>query len=96
MEFAGGSPLGISVKSPRIDIDKTVHWKDSIVAKFTGGVGALFKKHKVTVVKGGPDVDGKTVEVKTADRTVTISCRICCWLPVPCRWRCRTCRLAGA
>lgn len=62
--YSGESPLGIQVQKPRIDIAQTVRWKDGIVGKLTGGVGALLKKHKVTVIKGWAKVvDGKTVEV---------------------------------
>ena len=62
--FMGGSPLGIHVEAARIDITQTVRWKDGIVARLTGGVGALLKKHGVKVVKGWASiVDGKTVDV---------------------------------
>lgn len=61
---AGTSPLGIGVQSPTLDVSKTVAWKDGIVKRLTGGVGALLKKHGVRVVNGwGQIVDGKTVEV---------------------------------
>ncbi|MGZ3180978.1 MAG: FAD-dependent oxidoreductase, partial [Telluria sp.] len=62
--YADGSALGISVAKPKIDIKQTVAWKDGIVARLTGGVGALLKKNGVHVVKGRAQiVDGKTVEV---------------------------------
>ncbi len=62
--FMGDSTLGIHVESARIDIAQTVRWKDGIVARLTGGVGALLKKHGVRVVKGWAQiVDGKTVDV---------------------------------
>ena len=60
----GDSPLGIRVEAPTIDIARTVQWKDGIVAKLTGGVGALLKKNGVKVVNGWAKiVDGKTIEV---------------------------------
>lgn len=66
--YSGESPLGIQVQKPRIDVSQTVRWKDEIVGKLTGGIGALLKKHKVTVVKGWAKVvDGKTVEVIQTD-----------------------------
>ena len=76
-DYAGQSPLGIQVASARIDIAKTVLWKNGIVGKLTGGVGALLKKHKVTVIKGWATiVDGKTIDVSNADgSTVRITCR---------------------
>ncbi len=66
--YAGDSPLGISAAAPSIDIARTVGWKDGIVKRLTGGVGALLKKNDVQVIHGlARIVDGKTVEVKTAE-----------------------------
>ena len=66
--YAGESALGIAVDAPRIDIAKTVAWKDGIVGKLTGGVGALLKKNGVEVVRGWATLlDGKTAEVETPD-----------------------------
>ncbi|MDP1900859.1 MAG: dihydrolipoyl dehydrogenase [Rubrivivax sp.] len=65
---AGASALGIHVDAPRLDLAQTVRWKDGIVRRLTGGVGALLKKHGATVVRGWASiVDGKTVEVRPAD-----------------------------
>jgi dihydrolipoamide dehydrogenase len=62
--FMGDHALGIHVEGARIDIAQTVRWKDGIVARLTGGVGALLKKHGVKVIKGWAHVvDGKTVDV---------------------------------
>ncbi|KAF1059287.1 MULTISPECIES: dihydrolipoyl dehydrogenase [Burkholderia] len=62
--YAKESPLGISVASPAIDIGRTVAWKDGIVARLTGGIGTLMKRHGVDVLQGEARViDGKTVEV---------------------------------
>ncbi|RNF28348.1 dihydrolipoamide dehydrogenase [Massilia aurea] len=70
------SPLGISVDSPRIDLARTVAWKDGIVKRLTGGVGLLLKKQGVRVVHGWARVlDGKTVEVEAdGQETVRIRC----------------------
>ncbi|MWV18486.1 dihydrolipoyl dehydrogenase [Pseudomonas sp. L-22-4S-12] len=63
-EYAAHSPLGIQVQAPRIDIARTVAWKDGIVDRLTSGVAALLNKHGVTVVQGWARiVDGKTVAV---------------------------------
>lgn len=76
--FTGDGGLGIRVDSARIDIAQTVRWKDGIVARLTGGVGALLKKHKVRVVQGWAHiVDGKTVDVH-AERGVGSVQRIQC------------------
>ncbi len=65
---AAGSPLGIRVKDPQIDIAQTVRWKDGIVQRLTGGVGALLRKAGVQVLKGWAHIDdGKTVTVKAAE-----------------------------
>ncbi|SDF90233.1 dihydrolipoyl dehydrogenase [Paraburkholderia phenazinium] len=64
LQYAETSPLGIRVRAPEIDIERTVAWKDGIVQKLTRGVGALLKKHGVKVVQGDAHViDGKTVDV---------------------------------
>ncbi|MEZ5606927.1 MAG: dihydrolipoyl dehydrogenase [Burkholderiaceae bacterium] len=63
-----GSPLGIRVSDPQIDIAQTVRWKDGIVQRLTGGVGALLRKAGVKLLKGWAHIeDGKTVSVKMAD-----------------------------
>jgi len=72
------SPLGITSAEPRIDIERTVAWKDGIVKKLTGGVGALLKKNGVKLVNGWATIlDGKTVEVRpegAEEATVRIRC----------------------
>lgn len=77
-QYAGGSALGISAEAPAIDIARTVAWKDGIVKRLTGGVGALLKKHGVQVIKGWATIiDGKTVEViedGDDDTPLRISC----------------------
>jgi dihydrolipoamide dehydrogenase len=70
------SPLGISVDAARIDLARTVAWKDGIVKRLTGGVGALLKKQAVRVLHGWARVlDGKTVEVQAdGQEAVRIRC----------------------
>jgi len=64
---AGHSPLGISVNKPRIDLKKTVAWKDGIVNRLTQGVTALLKKQQVRLIHGHAQIlDGKTVDVAGA------------------------------
>jgi len=63
----GTSPLGISAGKPRIDIKKTVAWKDGIVKRLTDGVTALLKKQHVRLIHGHARIqDGKTVDVAGA------------------------------
>jgi dihydrolipoamide dehydrogenase len=62
--YTDNSPLGIAVSTVNIDVARTVQWKDGIVKRLTGGVGALLRKHGVQVIKGWARIlDGKTVEV---------------------------------
>lgn len=66
--YANSSALGISASKPKLDLTKTVAWKDGIVKRLTGGVGGLLKKNKVRTLKGWASfIDGKTVDVKTAE-----------------------------
>src|SRR3954465_8896491 len=62
--FTGDNALGIRVQDPTLDLAKAQKWKDGVVGKLTGGVGALLRKNGVQVVQGWARiVDGKTVEV---------------------------------
>src|SRR5215468_8597868 len=45
-------PHGIAVSSPKIDVAKMQSRKDAIVSKMTKGVEFLFKKNKITWLKG--------------------------------------------
>lgn len=74
--YAAGSPLGIRVAAPAIDVAQTLAWKDGVVARLTEGIGGLLKKHGVNVVTGWARiVDGKTVEVRQAQGgTVRLGC----------------------
>jgi dihydrolipoamide dehydrogenase len=73
--YAGESPLGIRAGAPTIDVTRTVAWKDGIVKRLTGGVGALLKKNGVTVVRGWARIlDGKTVDVETGGDARRIRC----------------------
>ncbi len=68
-----GSPLGITLADPAIDLARTVAWKDGIVSRLTDGVTGLLKKAKVTLLTGtGRFVDGKTVRVETDSGPQTI------------------------
>lgn len=72
------SPLGITAGNPRIELGRTIAWKDGIVRKLTGGVAALLKKQGVRLVNGWAAIlDGKTVEV-TPDGADRPAMRIRC------------------
>jgi dihydrolipoamide dehydrogenase len=76
--YSGDSPLGIVAEGVKIDVSRTVAWKDGIVKRLTGGVGALLRKHGVQVIKGWARIlDGKTAEVTepgAAEGSMRISC----------------------
>ena len=72
--FGDGNALGISASQPRIDLGRTIAWKDGIVQRLNSGVAGLLKKAKVRLIDGQADiVDGKTVTVGTADGPVRIT-----------------------
>ena len=72
--YDGASPLGITASAPAIDLEKTVAWKDGIVKRLTGGVAGLIRKAGSRHIAGRATfLDGKTVEVETADGKQTIS-----------------------
>ncbi|NMK50298.1 dihydrolipoyl dehydrogenase [Achromobacter sp. Bel] len=59
---------GISFGEPKIDLDKLRGYKDSVVAKLTGGLAGMAKARKVTVVHGvGEFADANHLTVKAAD-----------------------------
>ncbi|MBG9390027.1 dihydrolipoyl dehydrogenase [Caenimonas aquaedulcis] len=74
--WSNSSAIGIHVDAPRIDLAQTVKWKDGIVSRLTGGVGALLKKNGAQVIAGWATiVDGKTVDVRTpGGDTVRVTC----------------------
>ena len=53
---------GISAKDVSIDVKKMVARKDEIVTKMTGGIQFLFRKNKITLLKGHASFAGKTAE----------------------------------
>ena len=59
---------GISFGEPKIDLDKLRGYKDSVVAKLTGGLAGMARARKVTVVTGvGEFADANHLAVKGAD-----------------------------
>ncbi len=57
--------IGLSVATPKLDFARTIAWKDGIVTRLTGGVGALLKKAKVRTLLGTATiVDGKAATVR--------------------------------
>lgn len=73
-EAASMEDHGVTFAKPEVDIRKIESWKNSIVDKLTGGLKALAKQRKVTIVQGEAQFAGtNTMTVETADGTQTIS-----------------------
>lgn len=65
LEVAAGSATGLRCEAPTVDLAQTREWKDGIVARLTGGVGALLKRAGVTVLNARTHIlDGKTAQVE--------------------------------
>ena len=66
--------LGIRIDGAvSLDFEQTVRWKDGIVDKLSGGVGALLRRAKVRVEAGhGVFTDAKTCRVTRADGSQTV------------------------
>lgn len=59
---------GVSFSEPKFDLDKLRQFKDKVVAKLTGGLGAMAKQHKVKFVQGRAVFnDNKSVTVTDKD-----------------------------
>ncbi len=72
----GEHSVGIKVSAPKIELSKTVDWKDGIVRRLNSGVGGLLKRSKVRVLNGWATMtDGKTAVVKTDEGEVTVKAK---------------------
>ncbi len=57
---------GITFGAPQIELDKLRAWKDSIIAKLSGGIAQLAQKRGVTVIQGRGYFEGSnTLRVET-------------------------------
>lgn len=64
--------LGIQVAAPTIDWAKTIAWKETVVAKMSGGVKMLLKGNKCDLVEGDASiVSAREIDVKGKDGKVT-------------------------
>jgi dihydrolipoamide dehydrogenase len=67
---------GISFGRPKIDLDALRGWKESVVAKLTGGLGLLARQRKVEVVHGVGRLTGPHT-IAVGERTISFdSCII--------------------
>ena len=66
----GADKFGVTVGDVKVDMAKLVGWKESVVKRLTGGIGVLFKNHKIEHVAGEARFTAPgVVEVATADGT---------------------------
>jgi dihydrolipoyl dehydrogenase len=73
-EAADMGDHGVTFAAPEIDIRKIEDWKNSIVNKLTGGLKALAKQRKVTIVQGEAKFAcSNSMQVETSEGTQTIS-----------------------
>jgi dihydrolipoamide dehydrogenase len=65
---------GVTFGKPTIDIDKIRSWKDSVIAKLTGGLTALSKQRKVQVIYGEAKFSSpNSITVETGDGCKTVT-----------------------
>ncbi|MGA0084166.1 MAG: dihydrolipoyl dehydrogenase [Steroidobacteraceae bacterium] len=63
-EAASMAAHGVEFGAPKINLKKLAGWKDSVIGKLTGGLGALAKQRKVTVLQGaGKFIGPRVIEV---------------------------------
>ncbi|MDD2770381.1 MAG: dihydrolipoyl dehydrogenase [Methylococcus sp.] len=73
-EAKEASEFGVRFGAPEIDLDQIRGFKDKVVKTLTGGLDALAKQRKVTVVQGtGRFAGDRTLSVETAEGPVTVS-----------------------
>lgn len=62
---------GIDFGEPKIDLDKLRTFKNKVVAKLTGGLGALSKQRKINYIQGRASfLNSSTLKIEKADGTI--------------------------
>lgn len=62
------SKLGVTFDAPKIEPEKLKAYKDSVIGKLTGGLNALAKQRKVTIVHGfGKFTSANSIDVEAED-----------------------------
>ncbi len=65
---------GVTFSEPKIDLDKLRAWKESVVAKMTGGLGTLSKQRKITFIQGTASfVDANTLQISGENGEQTLA-----------------------
>jgi dihydrolipoamide dehydrogenase len=67
-EAAEATAIGVTFAKPAVDVDRVRTWKDEVVGKLTGGLGAKVKAKKLTYVRGMARFkNNTTLQVTAAD-----------------------------
>lgn len=67
-ESAESANWGVEFERPLIDVKKIREWKESVVAKLTGGLGELVRRRNINHVRGWARfVDASTLEIELVD-----------------------------
>ena len=65
---------GISFGTPKIDVDKLRHFKESVIGKLTGGLAGMAKARKVNVVQGyAKFVSANQLYIEQGSNTTTLN-----------------------
>ncbi len=63
---------GVEFSKPKIDLNKLRDWKNSVVAKLTGGLGILSKQRKINYISGSARfINSTTLKVEKTDGSST-------------------------
>lgn len=63
---------GVEFSKPKIDLNKLRDWKNSVVAKLTGGLGILSKQRKINYISGSARfMNSTTLKVEKTDGSST-------------------------
>jgi dihydrolipoamide dehydrogenase len=73
-EAASMADHGVVFGAPEIDLDKLRGWKEKVVGQLTGGLAAMSKQRKVTVIHAnGVFSDSHEMTVETSDGSQSVS-----------------------
>jgi dihydrolipoamide dehydrogenase len=73
-----GSDIGIEVSGAKVNLEKMINWKDTVVKKLTGGVAQLLKANGCTLITGDAQFTSpSTLEVTGSGGTQTLQFKQC-------------------
>ena len=65
-EASEASAIGVTFETPKVDVDRVRDWKEEVIGKLTGGLGAKVKARKLTYVRGTAHFKNSTSLTVTA------------------------------